>query len=156
VSRIPRIPQYVFEFPDVRPYDRRMNPLAMISGASRGLGRGIALELARVGHDLVINFVSNRPAAEATKADCLSSAAAAGHRIRAELCQADISSSAERERFIAFTRATFGRIDLLVNNAGVAPAVRADILEAGEESFDRLIGTNLKGPYFLTQLAANG
>ena len=60
----------------------------------------------------------------------------------------------DRARLIDTVRATFGRLDLLVNNAGVAPNVRADILEAGEESFDRLIGINLKGPYFLTQLAA--
>jgi len=81
-------------------------------------------------------------------------AAAAGRTIRAEICQADISVSSARKKLIEFTRERFGHLDLLVNNAGVAPNVRADLLEAGEESFDRLINVNVKGPYFLTQLAA--
>ena len=131
-----------------------MNPVALITGASRGLGRGIALELAKAGHDLALNFASNRAAADQTAADCVAAAKGAGHSIRAAVCQADISSRSEREGLIEFTRGTFGQLEVLVNNAGVAPAVRADILEAGEESFDRLIGINVKGPYFLTQLAA--
>ncbi len=69
-------------------------------------------------------------------------------------CQADISRANDRQKLIDATRSAFGRLDVLVNNAGVAPSVRADILEAGEESFDRLVSINLKGPYFLTQLAA--
>jgi 3-oxoacyl-[acyl-carrier protein] reductase len=68
--------------------------------------------------------------------------------------QADVSLSADRERLVQKTLDAYGRIDLLVNNAGVAPNVRADLLEAGEESFDRLININLKGPYFLTQIVA--
>ena len=132
-----------------------MNPVALITGASRGIGRGIALELAKIGSDLVINFAGNRAAAEATATECVSVANAAQRSIRAEICQADISEAADRQRLIGFTRRTFARLDLLVNNAGVAPKVRADILEASEESFDRLIAINVKGPYFLTQLAAN-
>ncbi|MHC1764997.1 MAG: 3-ketoacyl-ACP reductase [Verrucomicrobiia bacterium] len=131
-----------------------MNPVALITGASRGLGRGIALELAKVGHDLVLNFATNRAAAERTASECLAAAQAAGRGIRAEICQADISLATDREQLIQFARSTFGRLDLLVNNAGVAPSVRADLLEAGEESFDRLLRINVKGPYFLTQLAA--
>jgi NAD(P)-dependent dehydrogenase (short-subunit alcohol dehydrogenase family) len=77
-----------------------------------------------------------------------------GRAIRAEICQADISSSKDRDRLVRFVRDTFGRIDLLVNNAGVAPDVRADILEASEASFDRLMNINVKGPYFLTQSVA--
>jgi 3-oxoacyl-[acyl-carrier protein] reductase len=129
-----------------------MNPVSLITGASRGIGRGIALELAKLSHDLVINYAGNAEAARKTADDCV--AAAAGKTIRAEICQADISVGTDRAKLIAFTREKFGRLDLLVNNAGVAPNVRADILDAGEESFDRLIAINVKGPYFLTQLAA--
>jgi NAD(P)-dependent dehydrogenase (short-subunit alcohol dehydrogenase family) len=131
-----------------------MNAVALITGASRGLGRGIALELARIGCDLVINCASNLAAAQRTAADCLAAARAGGKAIRAEICPADIGSHSDRLKLIEFARAEFGRLDLLVNNAGVAPEVRADILEATEESFDRLIRINVKGPYFLTQLAA--
>ena len=131
-----------------------MNPVALITGGSRGIGRGIALELAKLRHDLVINFAGNETAARQTAADCQAAAKSAGHSVRAEICQADISQSGQRKSLIDFTRATFGRLDLLVNNAGVAPSARADILEAGEESFDRLIAINVKGPYFLTQMAA--
>ena len=69
-------------------------------------------------------------------------------------CQADVADPADRERMISDIRKRFGRLDVLVNNAGVAPSKRADILDADEESFDRLMSINLKGPYFLTQLAA--
>ncbi|HVR37340.1 MAG TPA: 3-ketoacyl-ACP reductase [Methylomirabilota bacterium] len=131
-----------------------MNPVALITGASRGIGRGIALELAALGHDLVINYAGNETAARQTAKDCLARAGQAGHTIRAETCQADISLTSDRQRLIDTTRSTFGRLNLLVNNAGVAPNVRADLLEAGEESFDRLMAINVKGPYFLTQLAA--
>ena len=131
-----------------------MNPVALITGASRGIGRGIALELAKLGHDLVVNYAGNAEAAKNTAEDCIAAAKATGKTNRVEICQADISSSVDRQKLISFTREKFGRLDLLVNNAGVAPNVRADILEAGEESFDRLIAINVKGPYFLTQLAA--
>ena len=132
-----------------------MNAVALITGASRGIGRGIALELAKLGCDLVLNYARNAAAAQQTAADCLSSARAADKTIRAEICQADIASGADRSKLIQFTKDKLTRLDLLVNNAGVAPQVRADILEASEESFDRLININVKGPYFLTQLAAN-
>ncbi len=131
-----------------------MNQVALITGASRGIGRGIALELAKLGFDLVVNYAGNEEAACATAKDCVAAATAAGKSVRAEICQADIGLTADRHKLIDFTRSTFGRLDLLVNNAGVAPNVRADILEAGEESFDRLMNINVKGPYFLTQLAA--
>jgi len=126
----------------------------MITGASRGIGRGIALELAKLGHDLVVNFASNKIAAKQIAADCSAAAQSEGHTVRAEICQADISSSRDRKKLVDFTRRKFGRLDLLVNNAGVAPNVRADLLEASEASFDRLIAINVKGPYFLTQLVA--
>jgi len=131
-----------------------VNPTALITGASRGIGRGVALELASLGFDLVINYASNESAARQTAKDCTARAREAAQAITASICQADVSVAADRRKLIAYTRETFGRLDLLVNNAGVAPAVRADILEAGEESFDRLIAINVKGPYFLTQLAS--
>ena len=131
-----------------------MNPVSLITGASRGIGRGIALELAKLGHDLVINYAGNAEAARKTVDDCVATARTAGKTIRAEACQADISVGVDRAKLISFTQEKFGRLDLLVNNAGVAPTVRADLLDASEESFDRLIAINVKGPYFLTQLAA--
>ena len=127
-----------------------MNSVALITGGSRGIGRGIALELARLGYDLLINFASNEVAAEEAKRVCLETNKA----IRVETFQADVASAQQRQALIDACKSRFGRIDLLVNNAGVAPQVRADLLEASEESFDRLIRINVKGPYFLTQLAA--
>ncbi len=128
------------------------SPVALITGASRGIGRGIALELARAAtHDFVINYAGNEAAARECKELCEK---ASDGKVRVEIVQADVSIAADRARMIDFVKQTFGRLDLLVNNAGVAPNVRADLLDAGEESFDRLISINLKGPYFLTQAAA--
>jgi 3-oxoacyl-[acyl-carrier protein] reductase len=131
-----------------------VNPVALITGSSRGIGRGIALELAKLGYDLVINYARNSAAAEQTAADARLAAKQQNRSARVEICRADISNSTERKELIEFTRTHFGRLDLLANNAGVAPDIRADILEASEESFDRVISVNVKGPYFLTQLAA--
>lgn len=129
-----------------------MKPTALITGASRGIGRGIALTLAKSAtHDLVINYAGNESAANECRALCLEAGAGG---LRVEVCQGDISLAADRARILDFVKSSFGRLDLLVNNAGVAPNVRADLLDAGEESFDRLIAINLKGPYFLTQAAA--
>ncbi|GAB4451427.1 MAG: 3-ketoacyl-ACP reductase [Armatimonadaceae bacterium] len=123
-------------------------PIALVTGASRGIGRGIAVELGRLGYAVVVNYAGNKAAAE----ECLSLVKDAGGE--GILCQADVSSAEDRERLIDTALSTYNRLDLLVNNAGVAPNVRADILEASEESFDRLIHINLKGPYFLTQRVA--
>jgi 3-oxoacyl-[acyl-carrier protein] reductase len=131
-----------------------MNPIALVTGASRGIGRGIAIALAGVGHDLVVNYASNFKAARQTADDCLAAATGLGKAIRVELCQADIAEADDRGALIEFVRESFGHLNLLVNNAGVAPSVRADILEADEESFDRLMRINVKGPYFLTQQVA--
>jgi NAD(P)-dependent dehydrogenase (short-subunit alcohol dehydrogenase family) len=132
-----------------------MNPVALITGASRGIGRGIALELAKGGFDLAINYAGNVAAAKQTSGDCVSAGAANGKTIRAEICQANIARTEDRQLLLQFVLQKFSRLDLLVNNAGVAPDVRADILEASEASFDRLININVKGPYFLTQAVAN-
>src|ERR1043166_4526078 len=114
-----------------------MNPVALITGASRGIGRGIALELARHGFDLTVNYAGNIAAAKQTSADCISAGNASNKAVRAEISQADIGKTEARERLVQFVKEKFGGIDLLVNNAGVAPDVRADILEATEASFER-------------------
>jgi NAD(P)-dependent dehydrogenase (short-subunit alcohol dehydrogenase family) len=123
-------------------------PVSLVTGAGRGIGRGIAVELAKLGHSLVINYAGNASAAE----ECLQLVRDAGGD--GITVRADVSMANERARLVREMLAAYGRIDLLVNNAGVAPNVRADLLEAGEESFDRLININLKGPYFLTQQVA--
>src|SRR5262249_36550325 len=112
------------------------------------------LELANIGYDLVVNYARDLSAAQRTASDAKTIAKHANRSLRVEICQGDISRAQDRSQLIEFTKAEFGRLDLLFNNAGVAPEVRADILEATEESFDRLIRINVKGPYFLTQLAA--
>lgn len=121
---------------------RMSKPIAIVTGASRGIGRGIAEELAKT-HQVVATYRGNREAAE-------SLAAATG----AVVIQSDIGAAADREALVGQVLERFGRVDLLVNNAGIAPRERKDVLEAGEESFDELIGTNLKGPHFLTQRVA--
>jgi len=123
-------------------------PVALVTGASRGIGSGIARALGADGWRVAVNYAGNVAAAEAT---CEAVAAAGGE---ARAIQADVSDAEDRERLVAETLGWTGTIDLLVNNAGVAPKDRADILKAGEESFDRLIAINLKGPYFLTQRVA--
>lgn len=125
------------------------SPVALVTGASRGIGRGIALALAECGHDLVVNYARNQEAAEAV----CNAARAMGRR--AEACAASVAERRDRHALVDFALQTFGRIDLLVNNAGMAPRERRDLLEATEESFDEVVGTNLKGPYFLTQRVAN-
>lgn len=132
-----------------------MNRAALVTGASRGIGRGIALQLARLGFDLVLNFRNNEDAAQATATACLEAARSAGHAIRVEIFSADISDRSARQQLLEFTERRFSRLDLLVNNAGMAPRQRLDTLEATEESFDELINVNLKGPFFLSQSVAN-
>lgn len=131
-----------------------MNPTALITGASRGIGRGIALELAALGYDLLLNYVHHEAAAAATAEACQAAARARGRDIRVATVRADLASAADRAELVTRAQAEFPRLDLLVNNAGVAPAVRADLLELGEESWDRLLAVNLKGPFFLTQACA--
>ncbi|GIW75171.1 MAG: 3-ketoacyl-ACP reductase [Phycisphaerae bacterium] len=122
--------------------------VAIVTGGSRGIGRAIAVALGREGFDVVVNYARSAQSAEEVKAEIEKSGS------RAHIVQADISVRQDRDRLVDETIKTFGQIDLLVNNAGVAPDVRADVLEATEESFDRLININLKGPYFLTQRVA--
>lgn len=122
--------------------------VALVTGGARGIGLGISKALAADGLDLVLCGVRDEAAVSETITDLQSTGSTVAY------CQADISSSDDRQKLIDFTRENFGRLHVLVNNAGVAPKVRADILDADEDSFDRLVRINLKGPYFLTQLAA--
>ena len=125
---------------------------ALVTGASRGLGRGVALALAKDGLDLAIHYGKSRAAAEETLAACRERATRRDQTLT--LVSGDISRAADRRRIVDESLAALGRIDALVNNAGIAPRVRADIVGATEESFDELIAVNLKGPYFLSQLMA--
>jgi len=122
-------------------------PVAIVTGASRGIGKAIAIELAALGFDLVLNRVQQTPIQTQKELEALGA--------RCEFVPANISLAKDRKKIVDVAKNKFGRTDFLVNNAGVAPLKRMDILEATEESFDRVIGINLKGPYFLTQLVAN-
>jgi 3-oxoacyl-[acyl-carrier protein] reductase len=119
-----------------------VKPIAIVTGGSRGIGRAIVQELSRT-HQVIATYNTNRQAADDV-------AAATGAIVLP--CQLD--NSASREEFLNEVQARFPSVDLLVNNAGMAPRQRRDILEASPDSFDELIATNLKGPYFLTQRIA--
>jgi NAD(P)-dependent dehydrogenase (short-subunit alcohol dehydrogenase family) len=123
--------------------------VALVTGSRRGIGLGIATALASGGFNVVLNGTS--PPSEST--DAVERVRSVG--VRAIYVQADISVAAEREKLVKRVEEEFGRIDILVNNAGISPKVRLDLLEATEESFDHVLGVNLKGPYFLTQRVAN-
>jgi 3-oxoacyl-[acyl-carrier protein] reductase len=126
--------------------------VALVTGASRGIGRAIAIELARVNYDVMINYAANAAAAE--EACVAVREAGASDAVRVATCRANVADAREREHLVGKTREEFGRLDLLVNNAGIAPEKRTDLLEASAESFDQIIAVNLKGPYFLTQAVA--
>ncbi len=122
--------------------------VALVTGSSRGIGRGIALALADAGMRIIINYNRNEEAARQVLQEV---------RQRGSdgvVIKADLGAGADREHLVTESLNSFGRLDVLVNNASIAPKVRQDILEASEESFDELIATNLKGPYFLTQRVA--
>ncbi len=126
--------------------------VAIVTGGTRGIGLGIAKALARKRFNLII---TGRRSIEETRAavDELHTQLP-GQNLRVEYCRADVADAAERQRLLAHVESLFGRLDILVNNAGIAPKIRADVLDASEESFDELISTNLKGPFFLTQSVA--
>jgi NAD(P)-dependent dehydrogenase (short-subunit alcohol dehydrogenase family) len=119
--------------------------VALVTGGTRGIGLGIARTLAAEGWQLALCGVRS---AEAVTAVVQS------FEGRAEYFQADIGSGADRARLAAAIADRYGAVNALVNNAGRAPRVRADILEASEESFEELLRINLQGPYFLTQALA--
>lgn len=122
-------------------------PVALVTGGSRGIGRGICLELARAGYAVAINYAGNAEAARETQSLLGADAVTA-------LVQGDVSSAADRERIVDELLGRWGRIDLLVNNAGITSVGRLDLLDATEESWERVLGVNLRGPFFLTQRVA--
>lgn len=126
-----------------------MNKKALVTGGSRGIGFGIARSLAEAGYDIAINGVRD----ESAVADAMAELKTFG--VEVIYCQGDISKKDDRTRIVERIESEFGRLNFLVNNAGVAPNVRNDILEATEDSFERLMKINLQGPYFLTQAFAN-
>lgn len=128
-------------------------PVALITGGTRGIGLGIARNLARQGNHVVITGRRGPEDAKSALDEIHSCFPNPG--LRAHYIQADVGDHAARLHLLHNIQSHFGRLDVLVNNAGIAPSVRADILEASETSFDELIATNLKGPYFLTQAVAN-
>src|SRR3954469_10925214 len=122
--------------------------VAAITGGGRGIGLGISTSLAKEGFDLAICGQKE----ESEVKDTLDGLRKLGAQVMYARC--NVAVTADREAFLAAIKNRFQRLDVLVNNAGIAPKVRADILDAGEESFDDLIKVNLRGPYFLTQKAA--
>jgi 3-oxoacyl-[acyl-carrier protein] reductase len=125
--------------------------VALVTGGRRGIGLGVAKCLAADGCDVAVCGTSDQN--DPTSRRVVDELRAFG--AEAIYVKADIGEAAERARLVEAVRARFGRLNVLVNNAGVAPRTRDDILEAGEDSFERLIRINLQGPYFLTQMAAN-
>lgn len=128
-------------------------PVILITGASRGLGRGIALRCASAGYSVAINYAGNRQAAEEAAALCDAAKVTGDQRFIP--VQADITRAEDRQKLLDETLSAFGRVDGLVNNAGIGAIVRADLTETAEANFDTVIRTNLNGPHFLTQLVAN-
>jgi 3-oxoacyl-[acyl-carrier protein] reductase len=123
--------------------------VAVVTGGSRGIGRGIVLALAELGHAVVVNYRSDAGAAEETCREARRRGAPSAHPIRA-----DVSDLNDGHRLVKEAVSFAGRIDLWVNNAGIAPERRVDLLETMPESWDRVLGTNLRGPFFLSQAVA--
>ena len=122
--------------------------VALVTGAGRGIGRAISVALAAHGWTVVVNYRADAKSA----AETASLIAATGHP--GLLVRADVAIAEDRARLVAVTMEAFGRIDLLVNNAGVAPRARVDLLEASVASYEEVMAVNLEGPFFLTQLVA--
>ncbi|MCC7083775.1 MAG: 3-ketoacyl-ACP reductase [Pirellulales bacterium] len=125
-----------------------MPSAALVTGGSRGIGRAIALELGQLGHSVGVNYVSRVDAAEQVVAE-IAAAGGIASPIRGNVGAAD-----ERSAMIRAMLDQFGRLDVLVNNAGITSPGRKDLLEATEVSWDEVFSVNLKGPFFLSQLAA--
>jgi len=126
-----------------------MSKIALITGGTRGIGLGIAVELAKAGFDLAINGKRD----EAMVKPVLDELGNFG--VDVAYFKGDVSNKEDRLQMVEAILNQFGKINVLVNNAGIAPLERKDILEATEESFEMVLNVNLQGPYFLTQLVAN-
>ena len=124
--------------------------VALVTGGTRGIGFGVASALGKSGFDLAVCGLRDAAAARESVDKLRAESGAEVLYVRA-----DIGSKSDRDALVAAVESHYGALHVLVNNAGVAPDVRADVLEAGEESFERLMRINLQGPYFLTQAAAN-
>ena len=123
-----------------------MTKTAIVTGGSRGIGRAISLALGDLGWQIVINYNANQQAADDTLHEIKSGTGIA--------VQANIARAKDRQRLVQETLTNFGRIDLLVNNAGIAPDQRKDILEMSIDSYEKVMGVNLTGSFFLTQYVA--
>ena len=126
-------------------------PVLLVTGASRGLGRGTAVEPARAGLSVAVHYSTNRPAAEDTILACRNVASSATSLRPRRWRRVE---AADREEMFRTTFDTFGHLDVLVSNAGITSPGRLDITEASEENYDHVLGINLKGPFFLAQRAA--
>ncbi len=122
---------------------------AIVTGGGRGIGRAIAVALGGRGFHVVVNYNSNATAAD----ECAAMIRAAGGQ--AVTVQADVAKLDDHARLLDAALENFGGVDVLINNAGIAPKVRADLLEMTPESYDALLDTNLRGPFFLSQRIAN-
>lgn len=125
-----------------------MTKTALVTGSSRGIGRGIAIELAKAGFNIVINYAGNQQAAQ----EACRLVEDEGQK--AHMIQASVADEKDRKSLVDETIDHYGRLDMLVNNAGVAPKVRADLLDMSLDSYRYVMDTNLAGPFFLTQYAA--
>lgn len=126
-----------------------MNPVALVTGGTRGIGLGIARSLAGEGYDLALCGMRD----EQQVLETINELRVLGGEVQYYRC--NVGDRDERTQLLENIRQDYGRLQLLVNNAGMAPAERKDLLEATEDSFAQVMGVNLQGPYFLTQAAAN-
>lgn len=133
---------------DRKPKDNRMNKTALITGGTRGIGFGIARALAGRGYSLAVNGVRPEHAIEKE----LHALMQAGGKV--VYCRGDIGSATDREAIAERALRELGSVNVLVNNAGVAPKKRVDVLELDEEGFDFVVDINLKGTFFLSQAIA--
>ena len=126
-------------------------PVAVVTGSTRGIGRGIAEKLLQEGYDVLLS--GTQP--DSKKDEILAALRDEGFKGRCDYKKCDVASAGDREEFFSYISSAYGRLDVMVNNAGVAPLVRDDLLNMSEESFDRLMSINLKGSFFMCQNAAN-